>query len=295
MAETPDSRSARLLASLYSPPDERAVIDALLGIERELATSVEAGVDHSVAHARLQWWRDECERAGEGHGVHPLTQTLARAFATRGHGSAAPGPAASAPVLAGLAGFVDTAVWDLASATFDTRRELTAYCERWSNAMFLTAASHAAAGTSATNTSPGTGSAWPALGAAIREIEMLSDLATEANAGRVRIPLDELEARGLDAEALAKTPWPAGLASLLAARHEALRAQLAISVAAISATAQPFVRGLLAWSALAWRQSKRAQTALPNRLRVERFDGLADAWTAWRAARRATKRRFTLP
>src|SRR5690348_2373823 len=74
MAETPDSRSARLLASLYSPPDERAVIDALLGIERELATSVEAGVDHSVAHARLQWWRDECERAGNGHGVHPLTQ-----------------------------------------------------------------------------------------------------------------------------------------------------------------------------------------------------------------------------
>src|SRR2546430_4115889 len=36
---------------------------------------------------------------------------------------------------AGLAGLVDIAVWDLAAATFGTRRELEGYCERWSAAM----------------------------------------------------------------------------------------------------------------------------------------------------------------
>jgi len=284
MAETPDSRSARLLASLYSPPHERAVIEALVGIESEVATSLHGGVDHSVAHIRLQWLRDECERAVRGQGVHPLTQALARALAVPALAPAPPPALAPAPSpgLAGLTGFVDTAVWDLASATFETRRELTAYCERWASAMMLTAVSHGAA-------------TCVAIGAAIREIEMLATLASEAHAGRVRIPLDELEASGVNADSLAANPWPASLAKHLATRHEALRAELERAVANLPETAQPDVRGLLVWTALAWSQSKRAQAALPDQLQPGRFDPLANAWTAWRAARRAMKRRFTLP
>jgi phytoene/squalene synthetase len=286
---------------LYSPTDERAVIDALLGIESEVATSLNAGVDHRVAHVRLQWWRDECERAAKGQGVHPLTQTLAREFATLGETSAhatppastpaapeatSPMPTASTPALAGVAAFVDTAVWDLASATFETRQELTAYCDRWSSAMFLTAVSHATGAAGAT---------WLTVGAAIREIDMLANLAVEARAGRVRVPLDELETSGVDAEGLAKNPWPAKLARVLASRHEALRAELERGVATVQGTAQPAVRGLLVWAALAWRQSKRAQLALPNQLQPGRFDTLGDAWVAWRAAQRAVRGRFTLP
>jgi len=312
MAETPDARPARLLVSLYSAPEERAVIDALLGIETEVATSLHAGVDHHVAHVRLQWWRDECERAVKGQGVHPLTQALAREFAPRAEpaataptataptataptatapGGPSPAPPTLAPALAGVGGFVDTAVWDLASATFETRRELTAYCERWSSAMFLTAALHA---TGPTSTASATGTTWLTLGATIREIDMLANLASEAHAGRVRVPLDELDAHGVDTEGLSRNPWPANLATLLATSHEALRAQLVREVATVQRKAQPAVRGLLVWAALAWRQSKRAQLALPNPLQPGRFDTLGDAWVAWRAAQRAVRGRFTL-
>jgi phytoene synthase len=297
MPETPDSRPARLLASLYSPPDERAVIDALFLIESEVGASLHRGVDHSVAHVRLQWWRDECERTVKGQAVHPLTQTLAREFAGRAGSSAPPTPDAppsgtGAAALAGLAGFLDTAVWDLATATFETRRELTAYCERWASAFVLTAALHATGASADDDGSAPSRATWLTIGATIHEIELLAHLSSEAHAGRVRVPLDELAAAGVDPEVLARNPWPEGLVTLLTARHENLRAQLAASVAEIRGAAQPVVRGLLAWSALAWRQSKRAQGALPNQLQPGRFDTLADAWIAWRAARRATKGRF---
>src|SRR5512140_3459989 len=127
MSASPDSPSARFFALLYSPPSQRAVLDALFGIEREVSDSLRSGLDHHVAHSRLQWWREECERAASGRAVHPLTEALVDALG---------GPRASAlPQLAGLTGVVDVAVWDLAGATFETRRELTAYCERWAAAM----------------------------------------------------------------------------------------------------------------------------------------------------------------
>jgi phytoene/squalene synthetase len=226
-------------------------------------------------------------------------------------------PAAS-PALAGIAGFVDTAVWDLASATFETRKELTAYCERWAAAMFETAAAApmpnsarlaanltsnkalgaveataataaaaaaATADTDATNTPP---SPWKTLGAAVHEIELLADLARDARMGRLRVPLDELDRAGVDTNALAKLPWPIPLATLLRERHEALRATIAKCLSAIGREEQMALRGLLVWVALTWRLSVRAQNALPSVILPRRYDALAEGWQAWRAARRAT-------
>src|SRR6266436_3113648 len=119
MPATPEPHSARYFALLYSPPSQRLALDALFGIEREIFESLRPGIDHHVAHSRLQWWREECERAAGGHPVHPLTRALVDAQAN----------------LNGLCGVVDVAIWDLASATFETRRELAAYCERWATAM----------------------------------------------------------------------------------------------------------------------------------------------------------------
>src|SRR5262249_25126344 len=146
-------------------------------------------------------------------------------------------------------------------------------CERWGAAMFETAA--------------GALSPWKSLGAAVREIELLADIAREAHAGRVRVPLDELDGAGIEPNALAKAPWPAPLAALLKERHKALRATLATSVATLAPADQMASRGLLVWVALAWRLSLRAQRALPNAILPRRYDALADGWQAWRAARRA--------
>jgi 15-cis-phytoene synthase len=261
---------ARHLAWLYSTDAQKPVLAALLEIEREIASGLRPGMEHHVAHARLQWWSEEAERVAQGRPVHPLGRELVKA---RGVAAGAAGPAAEAAQVTGITGFVDTAVWDLASATFETRKELTAYCERWASAMFETAA--------------GAPSPWKTLGAAVREIELLADAAREAHSGRVRIPLDELDRAGLEPNVFAKLPWPAPVATLLKDRHLALRATIATSVRGLAPEAQMASRGLLVWAALTWQLSVRAQRALPTVIPPRRYDALADGWQAWRAARRA--------
>jgi phytoene/squalene synthetase len=356
MSATPESHSARYFALLYASAAQRPVLEALFGIEREVFDSLRAGLDHHVAHSRLQWWREECERAAGGRAVHPLTRALVSALrgapALAGAVSAPPAPSAAKPTtqqqaiplpqLAGLCGIVDVAVWDLAGATFETRRELDAYCQRWAAGMIepliATAASAVAsitaptpaatatavgastsraAATSATAAStpeaiavaagtstsaaaatPGASATriaeWHALGAAMREVELLADFAREAHYGRIRVPLDELERANVNINALSKTPWPDAVAQLLRARHKSLRNDIARILANVDREQQPALRGLLVWAALAWRSSHRAGRALPNRLQPGRFDAISDAWFAWRIARRATIGRFRL-
>ena len=289
MPATPESHSARYFALLYSPASQRLVLDALFGIEREIFESLRPGLDHHVAHSRLQWWREECERAAAGRPVHPLTRALVDAVTGTGGGAGALSSVklrAGLPQLAGLCGLVDVAVWDLAGATFETRRELTAYCERWSAAMIEPLAPRKPAGTPPTSDTRITH--WGNLGAAMREIEMLSHLAREAHLGRLRFPLDELESVKADPGVLAKPPWPAAVVELLRARHESLRHEIARAVGEVDGVQQPALRGLLVWAALAGRSSQRAERALPDPFRLGRFDAVADAWFAWRVARRAT-------
>lgn len=271
MPETSD----RHLASLYSPPSERPVLEALLALESEIGASLESGLDHTVAHIRLQWWRDECARVADGKPSHPLTRRLLAEF------SRTPGEA-----LAGLGGFVDMAVWDLAAATFETRRELQGYCERWAGAMVLPAAAHAA---------PEATEPWRAIGAAMYEVHLLANLESDARAGRLRLPLSELGQAGVRPDGVVGTPHSEQLAALLRERHEALRSVLADSITSLTPAAQPPLRGLLVWATMAWRRSQQLQRALPDSQRPQRLDALADAWHAWRAARHALAGKLRLP
>jgi phytoene/squalene synthetase len=129
----------------------------------------------------------------------------------------------------------------------------------------------------------------------MREIEMLTHLAREAHCGRLRIPLDELESAKVDPGVLAKPPWPPAVAELLRARHESLRDEISRALGEVDSAQQPGLRGLLVWAALARRSSQRTERALPDRLDLGgQFDAVADAWFAWRIARRATTGRFRL-
>jgi 15-cis-phytoene synthase len=285
----PESHSPRYFAWLYSLPPQRLVLQSLFGIEREVSESLRSGLDHQVAHSRLQWWREECERAASGSPVHPLTRELVAALDAL--------PNRNPARLVGLTGFVDTTIWDLAGATFESRKELTAYCERWASALIepLVIAPPPTPPPAAASTGPATSalpSDWCRLGAAMREVEMLTDLAREARLGRLRIPLDELESAGADPDMLAKPPWPDSVAGLLRERYEQLRAVLTRGVGTLTPAEQLACRGLLVWAALAARFAQSAAKALPNPLQPARFGAIADAWFAWQSARRATTGRF---
>src|SRR5262249_11818240 len=106
---------------------------------------------------------------------------------------------------------------------------------------------------------------WRAIGAAMREIELLIALAREAHYGSARAPLDELDGAKAEPGMLAKPPWPDAVAELIRARHTSLCNVIAHAVAEIDREQQPVVRGLLVWVGLGWRSSRRAQRALPDR------------------------------
>ncbi|HEV7136558.1 MAG TPA: squalene/phytoene synthase family protein [Steroidobacteraceae bacterium] len=272
MSEKPEARTPRFLAWLYSTPSQQPVLASLCGIEREVGASLRPGVDHHVAHTRLEWWRAECARCAAGNPVHPLTRELRMhveqlAPADRAHS-----------LLCGVAGLVDTAAWDLASATFARREELTAYCRRWAEAMVA----------------PISWGPPDELGTTLCELELLGRLAHDARSGRLRLPLDELERAAVAPQALASPPWPPELAQIIGGRHRALRQQLAAAVASLSPQAQQSARGLLVWAALAWQGSIRAERALPRSSTASLASAAAANWCAWRAARAAAAGRLRL-
>jgi 15-cis-phytoene synthase len=266
MPDRPELPATRALARLYSLPPQRAVLEAVSAIEAEIGASIRPGLAHEVAHARLAWWRDECTRCVQGRPQHPLTRALMASLPGR------------LDLLAGLTGLTDTATWDLAQATFDSRRELAAYCERWSAAMIapLLGAAGADAATAGS------------IGVPLRELELLLALVPDARAGRVRLPLEDLAHAAEPPEALARPPYPAALAALLAARHQTLRQTLAAATAALAVPLQQKLRGLLVWIALTRQHSQKAERALPGAAPSCQHHAALDGWRAWRAARRAT-------
>ena len=260
----------RYFAWLYAGERMQAILRPLFGIESEINAALQPGLEHSVAHARMNWWGEEAQRLRGGHALHPLTRAL---LAQRPQG------AASGPDVSGL---VDVATWDLAAATFETRAELAGYCDRWARAVPQVAATWAAAELSA----PGAAQFGHGLGVALCELEMLITLQHTARLGRLRLPLDELTALGVKPEALGHTPWPTALCERLRARHQELRVALQKSCAALQLPVQRVaLRGLLVWGALMQQHSRRAEQALPRSWQRSRWDGISDALRAWRAAR----------
>lgn len=271
MPGRPELSPTRTLAWLYSAA-ERGVLAALAGIEREIGASLAPALDHQVAHTRLAWWREECARCAAGRSLHPLTRELAAQFAE---------PA----LLAGLAGFVDTTVWDLARATFETRTELRAYCARWSAAFVEPLARHATPRLAPAHAQR--------LGRTLRELELLLALAADARVGRLRLPLEELAAAQVPPESLAQPPWNAALVQLVQTRHHELRTELAAAVAALAPQARAPLSGLLVWTGLTAAHSRRAERDLPH-AGAPRDHLPLDGWRAWRTARRAQANRLRL-
>ena len=236
----------RYFAWLYGDARLQAILAALLGIEGEIGAALQPGLEHSVAHVRMTWWAEEAQRLRDGRALHPLSRALLalQPAAT----------AATAPPVADISGLVDTATWDLAGATFQSRRELLGYCGRWAQAVPQLASAWGA---------PGMPAALAAqfgrqAGAALCELDMLVNLQSAARRGRLRVPLDELAAAGVAPEALAHAPWPPALCEHLRQRHRALRAQLDEGRALLRTPAHLLRPCGVCWCGWRWRSATRS-------------------------------------
>jgi len=282
MSARPEPREpARYFAWLYSPAPLQVLLSTLFAIEHEVRAGLRPGVEHRVAHVRLEWWREECQRLVRARPLHPLTRSLRE-------------QCAPAPDLSGLVG---TALWDLAHATFASREELTGYLATWATAVTLPAARCGIPGSGPLEpTREGEAAArfGRALGVAVREAEMLAELRQEARAGRLRLPLDELEQAAVEPGALGQALWPQSLARLVGQRCRAVRGALAGAAGALPAALQPPLRGLLVWGTLAARDCRLIEAALPGSPPAGILSRFGAAGRAWRAARAAQRRRFVL-
>jgi len=265
--------SARHLAWLYAPETARGGIAALLTLEAEIASSTRPGLDHAVAHARLGWWQEEAGELARGRPRHPLGRQLAEAF-----GAAALSP----PDLRGL---VEVARLDLACAAFESQPELADYLAHWSQGLFRNLV---LLGCPAIDARGDVERFATAAGPAVRDIELVAQLASDARLGRLHVALPP-SAPGPGHEPWQAQPWPMVQAGQLEERLRTRRKALHRAVAQLPASQRDPLRAALVWCTLAAKLSDRCAAALPLQYDAGRFDAPAAAWIAWRAALAASR------
>jgi phytoene synthase len=261
--------SLRYFAVLFAPPAVRPVLDALYGFEAEIRATVE-GSSHEAAHARLQWWRAEIDRLVAGHATHPHAIALQPLRENRNVD------------LSLLHEALVGADLDLARLTYRNWQELEAYCYRAAGALQTVAAAALAGERSLTE--PERRFARQ-LGSALRQAEMIRDLRRDMRNGRQYLPIDALEAAGLDPTALHGPASTPALESLLGSWRSRVGAELAslprlLPERAHRSTQRPgLVLGAL-------HEKLLAQTASSARDPDDRAEvrPMTRLWTAWRTA-----------
>ncbi|MFM7627278.1 MAG: squalene/phytoene synthase family protein [Gammaproteobacteria bacterium] len=251
----------------FAPEALRPTAAALFTVERELAATARDGLDHSVAHARLDWWDEELERLAVAAPRHPATRALAAAAAAARR---------SPPDLRSL---VEATRIEVARVAFLDRAEFDAYLAHWSGSVFRTLALAGMPGDDPRNAEAERFVA--TAGPVLREIELLAAVTRHALAGRVFVPLGDPPAP--------HTPWTrepldSAEAERLRSRLLDLRSTLRSAAAALHTSSRPALAAPLVWSALALRTTAACDAALPGIPQPARFEPLRRNLLAWRTA-----------
>jgi phytoene synthase len=261
--------SLRYFAVLFAPPSVRPALQALYDFDAEIRATAET-VSHEAAHARLQWWRAEVDRLVAGRATHPISIALQPLRENRNVD------------LALLHELLVAADLDLTRFTYHDAQELEAYCYRAAGAL-QTVAAAALAGERAVTESERRFARQ--LGSAVRQVEMIRDLHLDLRRGRIYLPIDDLEAAGIDLATVQQSLAPPALQAML----DAWRSEVAAALAALpallpereqrSAQRPGLVLGALHERLLA----RTARTAPGSATRVE-LPPVVRLWTAWRTA-----------
>ena len=164
----------------FAPPPQTAALEALFVVEQEVLASLRPGLEHQVAHLRLEWWQDELSRLATGAARHPSTRALAAAAQAR----------TASPAM--LAGLVEHARVDLATVAFLSRDELDQHLGNWAASVFREATlSHPDIGGTVSELRAAAERLAASAGRAVRELELLADFSRHARAGRIYLPLGE--------------------------------------------------------------------------------------------------------
>jgi phytoene synthase len=171
-------------ALLFAPRPVRHDLLGLHAWRAEVLETVDECSDPAVARVKLNFWREELERAFAGTARHPAGQVLQQAI-ERCNLPEEP-----------FRDMLDGASMDLEYNAYPDFRALTTYCHRVGGSTTRLAATICAA------TAPEDLRFAHDLGMALPLTGKLRRLRRDLQAGRLYLPLDEVEAHGLSAESL---------------------------------------------------------------------------------------------
>lgn len=264
--------SARDLAVLFAHAGQKRGLTALLALQTEVLSAAYASTDHAVAHARIEWWREELDRLLLGSPAHPVTRVLHEA---------AFGVAVD---FAPLRELLLAAQWQLARLALETREEFESFGWRsqgvihWIG-MQLTGADKQASAAFARE-----------LGVALCLERALLDLASAARTGSILLPIEELNEQHIAIEDLAAPTGSPVLCEYVAALCATSRDRLQSARDTLPAALSFDVRAQLVLAALCNAQLARIQaSARDGGDWTAELSTLRRVWLGWRTARQAAR------
>jgi phytoene synthase len=205
------SRSNFYYAFLTLPRSRRDALYAVYAFCRTVDDIAdlgqERGIDVTTLRAQLGSWREEIARcyAPGGQPEHPIAQRLAVAVRTY------PIPQEA------LTAIVDGVAMDLDGTVYDTEGELYPYCYRVASAVGLAAIEIFG------YTDPGARQYATSLGIALQLTNIIRDVGSDARAGRVYVPKEDLRTFGVSPDDLRAGRYTDAFVFLMA--HQAARAR----------------------------------------------------------------------
>lgn len=248
---------------VFEAAGRRQPLEAAAGLGASLVQVAEQCTDPGVARVKLGWWREELGRLARGQARHPLTRAL----------QGPEGPAAAA-ALDEVAAAVERGMM-LGGGT--TEAALAAYCEGsdgrlWALLATLAGRAHAAP-------------ACTRLGGALARQRLLLDTRADLQRGWLRLPVEWLQAQGLEAADLCDRPESAEVRAAMLSAVAALRQEFDACASALEQSRAP----LCATVAAALQQVRmRELERAGGRVLEQRvaLTPLRRLWVAWRTRRR---------
>lgn len=258
--------SDNYFAQLFTPADRRERVMAVLACAAEIDGCSQRPGEAAVAALKLGWWREEIEQLAAGEPRHPVTTVLAQT------------PALRKPRELWFA-LIEASLRRLDPEPHASIDALLAHCAEAGAQYELLALAFDADASARTRART--------LGTAAMMARTVSGVRRHAEAGRIELPLDALDAAGVHHEAL-HASWPPAAIELLAQIGAKARLTLDERLAAVAHGER---RSLHAALILAELQRARLR-ALAARDYPAHSDGpvaLTRLLIAWRSARRSAR------
>jgi 15-cis-phytoene synthase len=257
--------TARYWSWLFAAHASREPLLGIYALLAEWRALMDPGTEAAVAQLKLAWWQDEMQRLTAGAPVHPVSRYLTAL------------PRAGTTDFAPLIGAVQAAARHVAGAPLERGGELEAHSSALRGRPLMVAAQLAEGFCDPVSS----GRSVAALAAAEYLTLAIGDYRREALAGRVALPVDELQAAGIEDADLTAAEPPPHLQSYLEGLRGRAAQLFADAATELPAAERAQLRHLLILAALGTKNLHRPGGAADAGVR------LRDLYLAWITARHA--------